>query len=433
MGLLGILNTDPEAEKALKKTFETDEGKKYRLKTVGNNEEELYYFLNFDLPELVLVNFSDPVIDIDLFAEKIRNDSWLHNFGIVGIYDRKISKETDILNRMKDINVLTLLDKSKITSHLVKALNIIDRNRQIIFHMELTDKLVDRATGSFSIANDPLAASVYAGIAATTLYQRRFIGSEDKVQLQVALSELILNAIEHGNCKITFAEKTEYLNNGGSMIDLIAKKCENPKVAAKRVFFEWEIGQDSTRFVIRDEGDGFDVEKYKTRLKNSDPGALHGRGILMARALAEKLYYNTSGNTVVLVINHKSLDPKITPMGFSHDEVVFIKKDEVVFQQGESSDFLYYISSGTFTVYNGDIPVGKLTPADIFMGEMSFLLNNRRSATVKADKKGKLVKISRQSFISVIKEYPHYGIFLSKLLARKLVRSNNRLSSEDEG
>lgn len=301
-----------------------------------------------------------------------------------------------------------------------------DRNRQIIFHMELTDKLFERATGSFSVANDPLDAMVYAGIAATTLYQRRYINAEEKVQLQVALSELILNGIEHGNCKVSYAEKTEVLSTGGSIIDLIAKKCEDPKLAAKRVLFEWEIGPDNTRFVIRDEGEGFDVEKYKDILRNNSPDALHGRGILMARMLAEKLYYNTIGNTVVLVVSHKNSTPKNTPDGFAQEEILFTRKGDIIFQQGETSDFLYYISSGTYTVYAGKKIVGKLTPADIFVGEMSFLLNNIRSASVVSDKNGKLVKISRQSFISVIKKYPHYGLFLSKLLARKLVRANAR-------
>jgi len=55
---------------------------------------------------------------------------------------------------------------------------------------------------------------------------------------------------------------------------------------------------------------------------------------------------------------------------------------------------------------------------------MSFLLNKRRSAMVKADTSGKLIKISRKTFVSVIKDYPHYGIFLSKLLAKRLVRAN---------
>ena len=67
-----------------------------------------------------------------------------------------------------------------------------------------------------------------------------------------------------------------------------------------------------------------------------------------------------------------------------------------------------------------------ITPADIFMGEMSFLLNNRRSAAVRAEGDGKLIKIARRDFVMVIKNYPHYGIFLSKLLARKLVRTNER-------
>ncbi|MBN1648742.1 MAG: cyclic nucleotide-binding domain-containing protein [Spirochaetales bacterium] len=431
MSLLGILNTDPDVDQELEKAFGCEAGKKYRTKKVGIDEDEIYHFLNFDLPELIVVNFSDPGINIHILAEKIRSDSWLHNFGIIGIYDRKTAKEAEILKQLNDINVLSLLDKMKIPSHLVKLLDIVERNRQIIFHMELTDKLVERATGSFSVPNDPLDAAVYAGIAATTLFQRRYIDAEEKVQLQVAISELLLNGIEHGNCKISYAEKSEFLGNGGSMIDLIAQKCEDPKVSSKRVFFEWEIGQDSTRFVIRDEGDGFDVDKYKDTVNSTKPEALHGRGILMARMLAEKLYYNTIGNTVVLVISHKNAAPKNAPDGFSQEEVVFAKKGDILFQQGEDSDFLYYISSGTYSVYNGDKIVGKLTPADIFVGEMSFLLNNTRSATVVAEKKGKLVKISRQSFIAVIKKYPHYGLFLSKLLARKLVRANNRWIAEN--
>jgi CRP-like cAMP-binding protein len=55
---------------------------------------------------------------------------------------------------------------------------------------------------------------------------------------------------------------------------------------------------------------------------------------------------------------------------------------------------------------------------------MAFLLNNKRTVTVTALTKGKLIKVSRKSFINVVRGYPHYGIFLSKLLARKLARAN---------
>jgi CRP-like cAMP-binding protein len=51
---------------------------------------------------------------------------------------------------------------------------------------------------------------------------------------------------------------------------------------------------------------------------------------------------------------------------------------------------------------------------------MSFLLNNKRSATVIAVGRGQLMKISKQAFINAIREHPHYGIFLARLLAQRL-------------
>jgi len=69
-----------------------------------------------------------------------------------------------------------------------------------------------------------------------------------------------------------------------------------------------------------------------------------------------------------------------------------------------------------------------LTPDDIFMGEMSFLLSNRRSATVVSKGKSVLIRISKQDFVNLIKENPHYGIFLARLLAQRLARLNLRTS-----
>ena len=127
-----------------------------------------------------------------------------------------------------------------------------------------------------------------------------------------------------------------------------------------------------------------------------------------------------------MVFPHDESVTRDTPAGFSDEEVVGVRKGDIIFREGESSNFLYYISGGNFSVFHKAKHVGMLTTADIFMGEMSFLLNNRRSATVRAEGEGKLLKISRKSFVAVIKEFPHYGIFLSKLLARKLVRANIR-------
>jgi len=71
-----------------------------------------------------------------------------------------------------------------------------------------------------------------------------------------------------------------------------------------------------------------------------------------------------------------------------------------------------------------DQVVSTMSPEDIFMGEMAFLLDNQRSATVRARTEGTLVGISKKDFIEAIKKKPHYALFLSRLLAQRIQRAN---------
>jgi hypothetical protein len=61
---------------------------------------------------------------------------------------------------------------------------------------------------------------------------------------------------------------------------------------------------------------------------------------------------------------------------------------------------------------------------DVFLGEMSFLLNNRRSATVKAASGGRLIRVSKREFVDAIKKKPHYALLLARLLAQRIHRIN---------
>lgn len=424
MNLVGVISSDEQINKLIETELEDKFSDRYQLMILA--QSDVLEFLNFDLPEIVIINFTDSTIDVDHIVEQIRDDSWLHNFGIIGLFDQQKQGEVELLSKLKNVNILALLNYSRIRSHIAKSIQIIDENRQIIFQSELSSRFFESASGSFTLENDILASSIYASIAATTLAQRGYINPESKMLLQLSLGELLINAIEHGNCGITFEEKSEFLDAGHSVVDLVAEKCEDPDIEAKTVYFEYDIRPESTKFLIRDEGKGFDVTKLNAKIKQEGPMSLHGRGIKMAASLATKMAYNKKGNEVLLIFPHEESVTRDTPIGFSEEEVVDVSKGDIIFREGETSNFLYYITSGKYSVFAKAKHVGMLTPADIFMGEMSFLLNNRRSATVRAEGEGRLVKIPRKSLVAVIKDYPHYGLFLSKLLARKLARANIR-------
>ena len=132
------------------------------------------------------------------------------------------------------------------------------------------------------------------------------------------------------------------------------------------------------------------------------------------------------GNEVAFEIDHRKAESNAIPKIFERSEEVAFKDGEYICSEGEETDVLYYIVSGTLFVYSKGKFVSSLTPDDFFMGEMSFLLSNRRSATVVAKGPCTLIKISKQDFVNLIKESPHYGIFLARLLAQRLARLNAR-------
>jgi anti-sigma regulatory factor (Ser/Thr protein kinase) len=424
MSVIGIINSDKALNDLILKQISRD-SKNGDIVSTHEEINDIHEFLNFDIPEIVIINLSDKKLNVETIINDIIEDGWLHNFGIIGIFDKKSESESKLAEKLKNTNLLNLFDYGKIPSTLLKTIKIIKANSQVILQREISDTLIEKLSGTFELDNDLLSVPSYTNLICLALYNKGYIDAETKINLNIALSELLINAIEHGNCKIGYAEKQAVIQNGGSIHELIEEKCTDPEIARKRVHFEYDIQHDFSTFKIRDQGDGFNVQKYHEWLKTKDRFSLHGRGIMMARSLSKRLSYNSKGNEATLSIEHKET-PFQAPLGFLNEPPVVFQKGQIVFTEGEESTHIYYVLSGRFSVFHKSKNIAHITPADIFIGEMSFLLNNKRSATVRAEKEGKLIKISKKTFISVIKKYPHYGVFLSRLIARKLARTNTQ-------
>jgi hypothetical protein len=387
-----------------------------------SDRREVIEFLKYELPEMKIFYFSDPGVDCLGILKEIQEDPWLHYGGIIGIHDDKDDKK--LLEAMQDASIIAVLRKNEFMSSLARLLRIVRQNKQILFQRGIQQHLLKTISGAFVIDNDPLDITTYTNLVTNYLYNSNLIGREDKEKLHVALLELLINAIEHGNCKIGFDEKSAWLERNGDIMELIRQKKKDPDVKARKVYFSYTITPERSRFSIRDEGDGFDW-RARMAVSPESPG-LHGMGIKMANLYVKALAYSEKGNEVAFEIDHRKAESNAIPKIFERSEEIAFKDGERICSEGEESDFLYYIVSGTLYVYSRGKFVSSLTPDDIFMGEMSFLLSNRRSATVVAKGSCTLIKISKQDFVNLIKQSPHYGIFLARLLAQRLARLNAR-------
>jgi CheY-like chemotaxis protein len=114
----------------------------------------------------------------------------------------------------------------------------------------------------------------------------------------LGIREIMLNAVEHGNLGISYAEKTAFVQNGQWVHEVDRRLCL-PENRAKQAKAKLVRGSGELVLTVEDSGAGFDSRPFMALdiARANDP---HGRGIAMACAISFKsVTYLGSGSKVV--------------------------------------------------------------------------------------------------------------------------------------
>jgi CheY-like chemotaxis protein len=153
-----------------------------------------------------------------------------------------------------------------------------------------------RAT--FELGNDRRVFGPLVGYLQEVLAAIHSWEESDLVQVGVALEEALVNAAEHGNLALDSA-----LRDGDrpSYLRLAAERRILGPYRDRRVHLEATISPEEARFVVRDQGAGFDPAALPDP---RDPRNLlkpSGRGVLLMRTFMDEVRYDASGTEVTLV------------------------------------------------------------------------------------------------------------------------------------
>ncbi len=419
-----VISSSPEVHEVVRQGMAPLAGE--MCEVALTDKESAIEYIKYELPDIKIIDCADRGIDAIGILDIIREDPWLHYGGIVATYDDEEQKEA--IFRLRESNIIAILTKREFTRDISRLLRILNQNKHFLFQRGMQQNLMSRISGRFEMNNDPLDITVYSNLVTNYLYNTNLLNREDRDRLHVALQELLINAIEHGNCEISFAEKSAWLEAGNDAMDLIRLKNQREEISDKKVLLQFTISPSSSTFSIRDEGNGFD---WRAWMAAKPELGLHGMGIKMANVYVKDLTYNDQGNEVFFSVSHQKDAANDVPAIFTDSEDIALREGDIIARQGDESDSLFYIVTGRFDVFADGKYVSSLTPEDMFIGEMSFLLSNQRSATVVASGEGKVIRILKQDFLDMIKTHPHYGIFLARLLAQRLMRVNSRVAILD--
>ena len=415
----GIISTDNSLQNLIKHHMDPEHLSSFSCTTLPDQSRSLD-FISYEIPDLLIIDLEKPIEGLNEVQKVLKEDPWLVGISVICIVNE--NQAHDFLDIARKFNLVALLERND-SENIRRALRVIMNAHNIMMESRSMLQFKAEPRGRIQLSNDVEAAERTANQIATFLLETGRIDRNKYYNLNMGLSELLINAIEHGNCNISFSDKTKLLDEGTNMISHIRELQKNNDISQKFVTIDYELFDQKSNWVITDMGNGFDHNQYL----NTNPKNLflpHGRGIMMARNSSDELHYNDTGNQVTLVCYHIREEEFKIPMGFREQEEVICQPNEKVFSEGEESSYLYYIISGEFEVSVSGKSVGMLHPSDMFMGEMSFLLNRKRSATVVAKRPSRLLKISQKEFIKIIKQYPNYMLLLSRLLAQRLSRSN---------
>ena len=390
--------------------------------SVKTNMEDIISYINYEMPEIKVLDYTSPDVDCNVIINEIHGDPWLHYGGVIAVCkDRKQMAE---LEEAKDSNILSIQTIDDFAFHFTRLLRILWQNRKFLLNRGMRDDFGGEETGAFTCGNDPLDIRFYTSFLINYLYNTNRINIDDRANLQMTFIELLTNALEHGNLNISFEEKTKYMEQHGDIYGLIFERASDSRYANRHIIISYAIGKQKSTFTIADEGDGFNWRQFTDKNATSND-SLHGRGIKLASQLVSRMAYNERGNHVTFEINNRINESTAIPQAMSNFETVTYKDKEIVCRENEPTTDLFFILSGRYAVSSGRKLVTVMTPNDVFIGEMSFLLNDRRSATILAVGNCKLIKIPKGDFLQMIRKNPHYGLFLSRMLAQRLVKQTH--------
>lgn len=140
-------------------------------------------------------------------------------------------------------------------------------------------------------------------------------------KLLVALHEALSNAIIHGNLEVSSSLKER---GDDAFASMLAKRIADPRYACRAVDVHIECDANQCRWIITDEGPGFDVDFVLRRHQSDDPELLlaSGRGILIMKSFLDVVRWDQGGRRLILALSRTSGEEKRRALRVSHQQPV---------------------------------------------------------------------------------------------------------------
>jgi CheY-like chemotaxis protein len=263
-----------------------------------------------DLPDLILTDLSMPVMDGLELVNYVRD----HHPEVPIVLITAYGSEALAVEALAK-GAATYVPKSQLAALLpgtiqnVLSMTFVHRSYEQLIHC------LTKAEFQFVLENEPNLADPLVDLVQQMVASVGLCDFTGRLQIGVALKEALLNAVFHGNLEIR-SEEIQSVQEGlieENDLSLVEEHRLRPEFKDRKVYVDIFITADEARFVIRDEGKGFDVAKVydpKRRVAVEPEGP---RGLALMRTFMDDVHFNDTGNQITMVKRREVPQPNNTP------------------------------------------------------------------------------------------------------------------------
>jgi CheY-like chemotaxis protein/anti-sigma regulatory factor (Ser/Thr protein kinase) len=261
--------------------------------TASNGQEGLQ-IIQRENPDLVLTDLQMPEMDGLELVRAVKSQ-----FPCVPVILMTAYGSEEIATQALHVGAASYVSKRNLARDLADTLETVLEAAGARKHQQrLLDECWVQTETYYMLPNDISHIAPLIGQLQENLRRMRLCDENSLIRVAVALREALSNGMVHGNLEVTsdlrdHDEKAYYA--------LIQQRQQDESYEDRRVHVHARESRHEARYVIRDEGQGFDLNKIPDPTDLTNLEKVSGRGLYLIRTFMDEVHHNASGNEITLV------------------------------------------------------------------------------------------------------------------------------------
>lgn len=262
------------------------------VQTAADGEAALDY-IDARRPDIVLTDLKMPGMDGLELLQSIKED-----YPMIPVVLMTAQGSEEIAANAMKAGATSYVPKRRLAEDLARTVKrIIAATQDTMTPPQLMHRL-EYSNSEFTLSNDPVQiASVVVHL--QCMLRCLPLGDEiERIRVGLALEGALSNALFHGNMDTGLEESRpdEVRRN-----TLFRERWNQKPWCDRRIILTAEISRQRAKFVVRDEGEGFDTSHIDPNVMSLDTEG--GRGLPLMYTIMDSVQFNDTGNEVTLIRN----------------------------------------------------------------------------------------------------------------------------------